>query len=86
MSKDERGGNVRRQGGKEQRRYREEGERGEQENTEAAVFTHVEVGCVCVCVCVCNEMLASIRLQLVPPHRNTTAAATITTTLPHQAD
>lgn len=52
MSKDERGGNVRRQGGKEQRRYGEEGERGERENAEAAVCTHVEVGCVCVCVCV----------------------------------
>lgn len=50
MSKDERGGNVRRQGGKEQRRYGEEGERGERENAEAAVCTHVEVGCVCVCV------------------------------------
>lgn len=85
MSKDERGGNVRRQGGKEQRRYGEEGERGERENAEAAVCTHVEVGCVCVCVC--NEMLASIRLQLVPPHRNTAAAATTTTLpLPHQAD
>lgn len=32
---------------------RREGEGGEQENAESAVFTHVEAGCVC------NEMLAS---------------------------
>lgn len=61
---------------------RREGEGGEQDNAESAVFTHVEVGCVC------NEMLASIRLRLVPPHPNTIATTTTTTTLhlPHQAD
>lgn len=68
-------------GGEEVRRM-EEGEEGEQENAEAAIFTRADVGCVCVCVF--NETLASIRLLLVPSHPTT--ATSTTPHHPHQAD